>query len=293
MTRSDAKSKMREVAEKYRSLTDSNARDAFLFNGYVIDEQTMLKMSDHVKRVKALKEIEAYRKAHDAEFFLSTEYGTLPEASIAVYDLSSRVRTKAIALKWCISKICEYVNPLEVYMYNPLGKKNDEDGYKWYSGQRVIVYQIHADDTSRTLLEKITSISINGYDLMDPSRTVKKVIFVVDDWCNSEMFFHFNLGIDDDDYMKLFDDAWKGLKHEWTTRDGIPLTNYERQYGCCREPSPTYSPVVCKGKKPRLRKPKIKKSKKDNRVWLIDRTGTKSARFSAKLLFPYAKGPIF
>lgn len=290
---SDANSKMREVSKEYRRLTDNNARDAFLFNGYVIEEQTMMKMPDHVKRVKALKEIETYRKEHNMEFLLSTEYGTLPEASIAVYDLSSRVETKTIALKWCISRLCDYVNPLEVYMYNPLGRKNDEDGYKWYSGQRVIVYQIHESDTSRTLLEEIKKTSINGYELTDPSRYVKKVIFVVDDWCNSETFFRFNLGIDGDDYMSIFDDAWKGLKHEWTTRDGIPLTNHERQYGQCREPSPTCLPMICKGKKPRHRKPKIKKSKKDNRVWLFDRTGTKSARFSAKLLFPDAKGPIF
>lgn len=289
MARSDVNSKMREVAKEYRKLTNSNARDAFLFNGYVIEEQTMLKMPDRVNRVKALKEIEVYRKAHDAEFLLSTEYGTLPEASIAVYDLSSRVETKIIAVKWCISKLCEYVNPLEVYMYNPLGRKFDEDGYKWYSGQRVIVYQIHTGDTSRTLLEEIKKTSINGYDLTVPTRTVKKVIFVVDDWCNKETFFQFNLGIDSDDYMCLFEDAWKGLKHEWTTRDGIPLTNHERQYGFCREPSP----LVCMLKKPRRRKPKIKKSRKDNRVWLFDRSGMQSAKFPAKMLFPFAKGPTF
>ena len=293
MAKVDANRKMREVAEKYRTLTDEEARDAFLFNGYVIEEETMLKMANCVQRVKALKEIETYRKEHDAEFFLSTEYGTLPEANIAVYDLSSREQTKARALKWCISKICEYVNPLEIYMYNPLGKKNDEDGYKWYSGQRVIVYQIHAKDTSRTVLEEITRVSINGYDLTDPTRNVKKVILVIDDWCDSEMFFHFNLGIDDDDYMSLFDDAWKGLKHEWTTRDGIPLTNCERRYGCRLEPSPTCSPVICKAKKQRIKTLKPKKSKKDKRVWLIDRTGMRSAQFPAKLLFPDAKGPVF
>lgn len=289
MARIDANSKLREVAKEYRNIKDDNTRDTFLFNGYIMEEQTMIKMPNIVNRVKALKEIEIYRKEHNMEFLLSTEYGILPEANMAVYDLSSRVKTKFIALKWCISKLCEYVNPLEIYMYNPLGRKNDEDGYKWYSGQRVIVYQIHSGDTSRTLLEEINKASINGYDLTDPLRNVKKVIFVVNDWCNIDTFLQFNLGIDGDDYMKLFEDAWKGLKHEWTTRDGIPLTNHERQYGFCREPSP----LVCKMKKPHHRKPKIKKSKKDNRVWLIDRTGMQSARFSAKLLFPYAKGPIF
>lgn len=292
MIRGNANRKMREVAEKYRTLKDEDARDAFLFDGYVIEEETMLKMPERIKRVKALKEIETYRKEHDAEFFLSTEYGTLPEADIAVYDLSSREQTKVKALKWCISRLCEYVNPLEVYMFNPLGKKN-EDGYKWYSGQRVIVYQIHTGDTSRTLLEEIKKTSINGYDLTEPTRNVKKVILVIDDWCNSDMFFRFNLGIDDDDYMSLFDDAWKGLKHEWTTRDGIPLTNCERRYGYRKEPSPTYSPVICKAKKPRLRRSEFKKSKKDNRVWLIDRTGMRSAQFPANVLFPDAKGPVF
>lgn len=308
-----------------------------LWNGYLFpqlyfdDGITEEKLNE---RLLAIENIMKWRS--DASNNGTSVVGTFPEAEIAVYDISDRKLSKRAALNYIVKAICNHVNPLDIYMWNPLGIPSTvkNDGYKWYSGQKLIVYQITKKCFSRDLFDLIQQHTINGYNILDPLLAVKKVIIVVDDWADKWFFLRFNLGIDTDDYMMLFDDAWKGLKHEWTTKDNELMLNTTRreileEKGTGNDNSPiskfdTFSldqsyiaaipnddscataeddpfdiPVLdenykglnlkeFKEKKPRKTRRKdcglwksirASSKKKDTRVWLIDRKGTRSAFF--------------
>lgn len=313
-----------------------------LWNGYLFpqlyfdDGITEEKLNE---RLLAIENIMKWRS--DAPTNGTSVDGTFPEAEIAVYDISDRKLSKRAALNYIVKAICNSVNPLDIYMWNPLGISASvkNDGYKWYSGQKVIVYQITKKCFSRDLLDLIQQHTVNGYEISDPLLAVKKVIIVVDDWPDKWFFLRFNLGIDADDYMLLFDDAWKGLKHEWTTKDNELMLNTTREEileekfmngtgngngNLLREKFDTFfldqsyiaaiptndecaareddlfdiqvSLDNSKGlnlkefyeKKPRKtrrkdcglwKKIRASSKKKDTRVWLIDRKGTRSAFF--------------
>ena len=273
---------------------DENRRD-FLFNGFLLDIYDIITSKNLVQRVAALKDIMIWRQDNDAALLLFDDYGKLPDASCAVYDLADRVNTKEFALKKCIRRLVDNVNPLDIYMWNPLGLAECAmDGYKWYAGQKLIVYQLRKEELVLPDLDvALCSSSINGYNLMDPLRAVKKVIIVLDDWCTKDIYLRFNLGIDQDDAVKLFVDAWNGLKHEWSI-DGRVIENYERLHGYPKNIDDV-KPFKRdkKHRKPKIPKDLLKRQKKSNIVYLIDRKGTKSAYFDSKILFPDATGPVF
>lgn len=290
------------VRSEYKRLSDSwvncaddeNRRD-FLFNGFVLDIYDIITSENLVQRVTALKNIMKWRQENDAALLVFEDYGKLPDASCAVYDLADREVTKELVLKKCIRRIVDNVNPLDVYMWNPLGiAENALDGYKWYAGQKLIVYQLRRTDLELVDLDTaLCSSSINGYDLMDPLRAVKKMLFVLDDWGAKDNYLRFNMGIDADDGLNLFDDAWIGLKHEWSL-DGRVLDNYERLHGHPKSIDDVKPFRREKGRrKPKIPKDFLKKEKKSNIVYLIDRKGDRSAYFDAKILFPDATGPVF
>lgn len=286
------RSEYKRLSDSWVNCADDSSRRDFLFNGFVLDIYDIVTSKNLVQRVTALKDIMKWRQDNDAALLVFEDYGKLPVASCAVYDLADRDVTKELVLKKCIRRIVDHVNPLDVYMWNPLGlAENAMDGYKWYAGQKVIVYQLRKKELELIDLDPaLRSSSINGYNLMDPLRAVKKILFVLDDWGAKVNYLLFNMGIDHDDGLNLFDDAWIGLMHEWS-KDGRVLENYERLHGRPKSIDDVKPFTREKGR----RKPKIqkKKEKKSNIVYLFDRKGYRSAYFDAKILFPDATGPVF
>ena len=94
---------------------DENRRD-FLFNGFLLDIYDIITSKNLVQRVAALKDIMIWRQDNDAALLLFDDYGKLPDASCAVYDLADRVNTKEFALKKCIRRLVDNVNPLDIYI---------------------------------------------------------------------------------------------------------------------------------------------------------------------------------
>lgn len=290
------KERFENVEKSWKELKDKDERVNWLFNGFLIDVVTLEKMNNLVERVGALKKIKLWREDNQNELLVFGEYGVLPEADSAVYDLSDRKETKEELLRVIIEMMVERVNPLEIYMWNPIGNaENAMDGYKWYGGQKMIVYQIREKEMKMAdLVDALRAVLINGYDTSDPLRAVKRVILVLDEWPEMDGFLKYNLGIDSDDGLKVFKDAWKGLKHEWRTTDGRVLDNFERLYGYSKSAAFVKPFMREKGRrKPKIPKDLLKKTKKSDTVYLIDTRGTKSAYFDTKIIFPDAVGPVF
>lgn len=153
-----------------------------------------------------------------------------PEAECAVYDLSGRTKTKKKSLVDMICSLNYLVQPHNVYMYNLNGYKS---GYNYYSGQKVIVYQItdEISDTEKTVIcNAIKETTIKEYHTNDPLFFVYKVIIVTTKQWNSKYdWLYFDLGIDGDDFSTLLVDALNGKKHEWTFKDGTYVSHEERQ----------------------------------------------------------------
>ena len=100
-------------------------------------------MTNKEPRREALEKVMCYRLRHLSEF--DTPQGWLPEAACAVYDISDRPYTSKACLNWAIRTLAYVMNPYDVYMYDPLAMTSldtPQYGYKWYTGQHVIVYQI-------------------------------------------------------------------------------------------------------------------------------------------------------
>lgn len=290
------KESLENTLKSWKELKEEEEREKWLFNGFLMDVVTLDKMNNLVERVGALKKIKLWRENNENELFVTEKNGSFPESDCAVYSLCDRNETKEKVLKECIFEILDNVNPLDIYMWNPIGNaENAMDGYKWYAGQKVIVYQIREKEMKMDdLVDALRAVKINGYDTSDVLRAVKRVILVLDDWQEMDGFFKYNLGIDSDDGLKLFKDAWKGLIHEWRTTDGIVLDNYERLYGYSKSAAFVKPFMREKGKrKPKIPKDLLKKTKKSDTVYLIDTKGTKSAYFDTKILFPDADGPVF
>lgn len=292
----NVKERFKTVEKSWKELKTNDERVNWLFNGFLLDIMTLDKMNNLVERVGALKKIKLWREENSIELLRFVDIGVLPEADIAVYDLSDRKDSKYELLRAIIELIVERVNPLEIYMWNPLDNaQNAMDGYKWYSGQKLIVYQLRENELKmHDLVDALRTVVINGYDTNDSSRAVKRVILVLDDWSEMNSYLRFNLGIDTDNGKELFVDAWCGLLHEWTTVDGLVLDNFERLYGYSKDMAKVKPFKREKGRR-KLKTPKdlLKKEKKSKIVYLVDTKGTKSAYFDTKIIFPDAVGPVF
>lgn len=296
MSTENVKERLESVEKSWRELKDEEERVKWLFNGFLMDVETLGRMNNLVERVGALKRIKLWRENNENELFVCEKTGVYPESDCAIYSLCDRKETKEKVLKECVSEMVDSVNPMEIYMWNPIGNaERAMDGYKWYAGQKMIVYQIREKEMKMDdLVDALRAVKINGYDTSDVLRAVKKVILVLDDWQEMDGFFKYNLGIDSDDGLKLFKDAWKGLKHEWRTTDGILLDNSERLYGYSKKVANVKPFMREKGRrKPKIPEDLLKKTKKSDTVYLIDTKGTRSAYFDTKILFPDANGPVF
>ena len=296
MSAERVKERFESLEKSWKELKEEEERVKWLFNGFLMDVVTLEKMNNLVERASALKKIKLWREDNQNELVVSEMTGSYPESDCAVYSLCDRNQTKERVLKECIFEILDNVNPMEIYMWNPLvNAENAMEGYKWYGGQKVIVYQIREKEMKMAdLVDALRTVKINGYDTSDPLRAVKRVILVMDEWQEMDGYLKYNLGIDSDDGLKLFKDAWKGLIHEWRTIDGIVLDNYERLYGYSKKVACVKPFMREKGKrKPKIPEDLLRKTKKSDMVYLVDTKGTKSAYFDTKIIFPDAVGPVF
>lgn len=211
----------------------------------------------------------------------------LPEADCAVYDFSGRNSSVEDALGYCYKLIETNVPQKDVYWYT------FSKGYSEYRGERLIIYQILEDSYPHDFYQKIRATEANGYSLNATDHIIKKMVITTVDWSDKDLFICYNLGIDDDDYKKLMDDAWKGFKHEWRSGTGRLLSNEERfatLYDL--EPKVKFTPARLKGRKPKL-PTSSRKPKRSNLVYLTREKGSRSACFDRTFLFPHAHGPVF
>lgn len=202
----------------------------------------------------------------------------LPEADCAVYDFSGRHSSAEDALGYCYTLIETNVPQKDVYWYT------FSKGYSEYHGERLIIYQILKEDSCpHDFYQKIRATEANGYSLNATDHTVKKMVITTVNWPDKDLFMCYNLGIDNDDYKKLLDDAWKGLKHEWRTSDGLLLSNADRLAALYYlEPKAKFTPARRKERKPKL-PPNLLKRKQSNLVYLTRDKGSISAYFDFRL----------
>ena len=172
------KERLENILKSWKELKEDRKREKWLFNGFLMDVVTLDKMNNLVERVSALKKIKLWRENNENELFVTEKTGSFPESDCAVYSLCDRNLTKEKVLKECIFEILDNVNPMEIYMWNPIGNaEKAKDGYKWYAGQKVIVYQIREKETKMAdLVDALRAVKINGYDTSDVLRAVKKIV---------------------------------------------------------------------------------------------------------------------
>lgn len=219
--------------EKYRKLYDLRKRDECFLQlayGHVLPHFFAAAMVNKEPRREALEKVMCYRLRHLSEF--DTPQGWLPEAACAVYDISDRPYTSKACLNWAIRTLAYVMNPYDVYMYDPLAMTSldtPQYGYKWYTGQHVIVYQITSRYTAEMkdfITMEILKQDVNGFSLAE--RDVRKVILLTTSWNDSCLFPTYNLGIDHDLFKPLFVEAWQGRAHVWKDGRGNVIPNEQR-----------------------------------------------------------------
>ena len=68
----------------------------------------------------------------------NTECGVFPVNPCIIFDIS-RMRCKTISIENIIKLMINFVDEESIYMYDPDGKGT---GYRYYKGEKIIVYQI-------------------------------------------------------------------------------------------------------------------------------------------------------
>lgn len=202
----------------------------------------------------------------------------LPEADCALYDFSGRNHSRDNAIGYLYDLLRSKVDGKAIYWYT------FDKGYSAYKGEQLIVYRITEESGYSTDFSLVLhATEANGYRLNTIDHGVKKMVITTIDWSNKDFIIWFNLGIDDDDYKKLIDDAWKGLKHEWRTSDGLLLSNADRLAALYYlEPKIKFTPAKRKERKPKFPLNPIKR-KRSNLVYLTREKGSISAYFDFRL----------
>lgn len=191
-----------------------------------------------------------------------------PEAECAIYDLSGRIETKEKSLNDIICSINYLIPAHNIYMYNPIGCHS---GYNYYCGQKVIVYQITDEMTDLekvNITKEIKRTTIKDYNINDPLYYVYKIIIVTTNWNSKYDWLRFDLGIDSDNFGRLFIDAWNGEQHIWTYKDGSYISSEERLAILTEKVDKpnSFEPLVKSEKKPRKpRKPRKSNKKRKQR----------------------------
>lgn len=146
-----------------------------------------------------------------AERYRPIGYSFLPKGNRLIIDISEMVNIKR-GFVGIVQMINYYCDNYGVYQYSPL----PGTGYKYYSGERIIVYFINIDFTEKQI-EKIVDGAkkdeTNGFNL----KTTYKVIINASKWrgCQDwrrEMILDKDTKGDDVDFRIQMLLAWKGCK---------------------------------------------------------------------------------
>ena len=119
-----------------------------------------------LKAIKRFQEDERqYRTLAVKERFkrvTNIEKGVFPVNPCIIFDIS-RMRSKTMSIERIIKFMIIFVDEESIYMYNPDGKGT---GYRYYKGEKIIVYQIGSFLTrnERCKMEgQIRRTEFNGY----------------------------------------------------------------------------------------------------------------------------------
>ena len=162
------------------------------------------------KRMKAIKKRWQQRKKQVHVWDEGDE--EMPVKDIAVYDLSKRRKTLKCAKERIIKAINYVISPDEIYMYNP---DNLKSGYTWYSGQKLIVYQVQKymkKELREKIWKDIDLVKIGPYDLTDPLHFVKKVILLENDDDEKRRYLVYDMGDDTVSLKPRFIACWNDVK---------------------------------------------------------------------------------
>lgn len=203
----DMKKFIAKYGEMYKARQRSQCLEMLFENGFAVPNQMFLTVSNSKCRMrnKAIKKIWQQRKNI---FHLWDESDEMPVKDIAIYDLSKRQKT----LQMCKERIFRTINyaiqPDEIYMYNP---DNLNSGYQWYSGQKLIVYQIQRNMNKlkrEQIWKDINVMKIGPYELTDPLHFVKKIILLDTDDVEKYHYVVYDLGDDTTSLKDRFLAAW-------------------------------------------------------------------------------------
>lgn len=126
-------------------------------------------------------------------------------------DLSKRGERKREDLEHCLSLILLSVNGDDVYMYNPTGHGT---GYKYYRGERVIVYQVTELMTPRELQRMpkyIAETELCGKDVSKKPNKVYKVVFTTVPFKRLDGYEYYDMGNPGISINHVFLSAYEGF----------------------------------------------------------------------------------
>lgn len=122
-------------------------------------------------------------------------------------DLSKR---EGVGLIGIIKSIIKVINLKNIYMFDPTG---DGSGYKYYRGEKVIIYQITKEMTINQIKKidkQINKFYINGYDLEREIGVFKIVINTVK-YEKLKKYKRYDMGKKGENLRVAFINAWNGV----------------------------------------------------------------------------------
>lgn len=177
---------------------------SMLLKGQIYPMATLRTLHEEIRfeRLKAIKE--RYQRTR------TITGGIMPvhrNFKIRITAQKCRISKIVRIIKWMI--VGALLDADDIYMYNPTGTGS---GYKYYHGERIIVYQVgpYLSRNERFQIEKqILCDSPNGYSLEKPNRVYKMVIMEMDipilrDWDT------FDAGSEKGQTRIAFLTAWNG-----------------------------------------------------------------------------------
>lgn len=207
-----------KYSELYCSKKPQECLGELLQNGYLVPLALLKTCSKQLKKRRRITLQKIWdKRTQEVHLWAVTEDG-LPYKDLFVLDLSKRRKTLQYVKERLIRTICYFVNPDEIYMYNPDGKS----AYKWYSGQKLIIYEITKEMNRNVRLKiwnDILKTKIGFYDLTDPLHFTKKVILCDVNDIDMYRFLRYDLGDDDSHLKERFMAAWNNTPFVDTPKD--------------------------------------------------------------------------
>lgn len=144
-------------------------------------------------------------------------------------DLSKRQKQIRGDLEWCLSLILMMVDSNEIYMYNPTGEGS---GYKYYRGEKLVVYQITELMTPRErqrTIEQIKKTCLNKIDTTVKANKVYKVVITTIPGIRIDTFERYDMGEPTMYVDRPFLWAWSGCHTEEEFESGVLPPKLQRK----------------------------------------------------------------